>query len=42
MREKILLLKVIEMAGTAMTKMVNPISFSTVDLVKMAEIFKKS
>ena len=39
---KDILLKVIEMAGTAMTKMVNPISFSTVDLVKMAEIFKKT
>jgi hypothetical protein len=38
---KELLLKVIDMVGTTITKMVNPISFSTVDLVKMTEMFRK-
>jgi hypothetical protein len=38
---KEILLKVIDMVGTTITKMVNPISFSTIDLVKMAEMFKK-
>jgi hypothetical protein len=38
---KELLLKVIDMVGTTLTKMVNPISFSTIDLVKLAEMFRK-
>jgi hypothetical protein len=38
---KELLLKVMDLVGTTITKMVNPISFSTVDLVKMMEMFRK-
>jgi hypothetical protein len=39
---KEILLKVIDTVGTTITKMVNPISFSSVDVVKLAELFKKS
>ena len=37
---KELLLKAIDSAGFALTKIMNPISFSSVDLVKLAELFK--
>ena len=33
--------KVIDTTGTAITKVISPISFSTVDILKLAEIFKK-
>ena len=33
--------KVIDTTGTAITKVISPISFSTVDILKLAELFKK-
>ena len=39
---KELLLKAIDSAGFAITKIMNPISFSSVDMVKLAELFKKT
>lgn len=39
---KELLLKAIDTAGLAITKVMNPISFSSVDIVKLAELFKKT
>jgi hypothetical protein len=39
---KELLLKAIDSAGFALTKIMNPISFSSVDLVKLAELFKRT
>ena len=33
--------KVIDTTGTVITKVISPVSFSTVDILKLAELFKK-
>lgn len=38
---KDLINKVIDTTGTAITKVISPISFSTVDILKLAELYKK-